>query len=52
MPREDNNVVAEDNVVVDPRQLVGDEEKVCEVATDGAGVAGDPQAADAGRVRT
>ena len=38
--------MAEDNVVVDPRQLVGDEEEVFEVATDGVDVDGDPQVAD------
>ena len=43
---EDDNVVVEDNVVVGPGQLVGDEVKVFEVATDGADVAGVPQVAD------
>jgi hypothetical protein len=42
--------VAEDNVVVDPRQLVADEEEVLEVVTDGVDVAGDPQVADGGVV--
>jgi hypothetical protein len=46
MPLEDEHVVVEDTVVVDPRQLVGDEEEVLEVVTDGVDVAGDPQAAD------
>jgi hypothetical protein len=46
MPREEGEVVVEDNAIADPGQLAGDEEEVLEVATDGVDVAGDPQAAD------